>query len=43
MPSFDALSAREISAGIAAGSFTATEVARAALDGREIPTFGEAQ
>ena len=32
MPSFDALSAREISAGIAAGSFTATEVARAALE-----------
>lgn len=32
MPSFDTLSAAQIAAGIAAGDFSATEVARAALD-----------
>lgn len=32
MASFDALSARQIAAGVAAGDFTATEVAQASLD-----------
>ena len=32
MPSIDALTARQVAAGIKAGDFTATEVARAALD-----------
>ena len=32
MASLDTLSAAQIAAGVAAGDFTATEVARAALD-----------